>query len=251
MKKLAIATIFLTILLFIVVQAQASTVSFSDNTIYWPGYPGQTSSIDNTDENGVPKFKGGRVDFSGATLTDVAIGMKWYDNTNSLLQHLAAGDLFIDINADQTWDYVVHESATGGQALWGIKSGGSPIALGTYSPVKPDYYEYSNDTWVWSGTPRKYHPVNIIPGNTDLEELHGVTFSDDMPGTLEGDGLYYIYWAGLNIDTGGNAIILGWTINCANDVIYEKIPAVPIPGAIWLLFSGSVGLLGLKKRFLS
>ena len=53
----------------------------------------------------------------------------------------------------------------------------------------------------------------------------------------------------------GNERAIGKIINSlykqGADVIYEKIPAVPIPGAIWLLFSGSVGLLGLKKRFLS
>lgn len=51
---------------------------------------------------------------------------------------------------------------------------------------------------------------------------------------------------------GGDA---GWTghnegsLWYANNVMYAKLTAVPIPGAVWLLGSGLVGIVGMRRKF--
>jgi len=43
---------------------------------------------------------------------------------------------------------------------------------------------------------------------------------------------------------------IGWTVNCANDVIYEHLDPVPEPGTLLLLSLGIIGLAVMqRKRF--
>jgi len=62
-------------------------------------------------------------------------------------------------------------------------------------------------------------------------------------------GISYIasgrYWT--DSSTAGDYLTLGWaTATCANDVI--RGAPVPIPTAAWLLGSGLVGLVGIRRR---
>ena len=56
----------------------------------------------------------------------------------------------------------------------------------------------------------------------------------------------------LNFDVAGKDVIIGWTLNCANDVLRETvaIPS-PEPGTMALLGLGLVGLVWGRKRFFS
>ena len=42
---------------------------------------------------------------------------------------------------------------------------------------------------------------------------------------------------------------VGFTVNCANDVIYQEVNMpVPIPGTLFLLGSGLLGLISIKRK---
>jgi hypothetical protein len=60
------------------------------------------------------------------------------------------------------------------------------------------------------------------------------------------DGPVYAYNAGFGKEWDGNS---GWVM-VPDTKYYTPPPQVPIPGAVWLLGSGLLGLLGLRRKFL-
>jgi len=65
---------------------------------------------------------------------------------------------------------------------------------------------------------------------------------------VSGWGTTSITFHNLSIDlTGVGEIAIGWTQNCANDVLYESVP-VPEPGTLFLFSTGLLGLLFVSRR---
>ena len=85
--------------------ANAYSIAFGDDSIYWPGWNNGTSD-DGQDTIGIPDFLGGVAEFNGGgLLTSLTFNVQ--STSSSLWSVLTLGDLFIDVASDQTWNYVV------------------------------------------------------------------------------------------------------------------------------------------------
>jgi len=141
----------------------------------------------------------------------------------------------------------------------------SPKGTSTIGLIVQAYYLASDYTWVEAplqvgGT--NFSPENIAASITGIPA--GFTLTREVYGkTILGDDSYAYYFK-YNLDQliaeGGSKVLTanfdffydGTSIGVSNGVRINVVPfvdaTVPIPGAIWLLGSGLIGLLGFRKN---
>jgi hypothetical protein len=226
-------------LFFIAGPVSATFISFGDTAIYWPGYSAtnDTYGPDNTrDVIGDPSLTGGQIEIIAGKIKSIGISGKGYTINGGPLSglKLASGDLFLSIDGDTSWDYVV-------RTYPGVVTGDVSGQKNVYSVAIPlsnsgSYLMTGNDvTSPWAGYDiRNQHPyaLNYDPSSffgtaqySGLVESGLTKWTFDTPITVTGD------------------IYVGWTVSCANDVIYEKVPSTPEPATLMLMGFGS-GFMG-------
>jgi hypothetical protein len=279
MRRLVIFLLVTTCcLLFIVPKVRAVVVNFSDNYRYWPGWQNGTGD-DGTDSIGIPdlikSINGGSVTIENDQLKKVEIT---YTGNSSYWDVLFPGDLFIDTSADDgenDWDYLVKVftdpvgpapdniyhvpsmETPGSYALYNINgqklndastnsnyimSGNDGV--GNWDKDSPNNSHYSNDWKI-----RDDHPVSLDVSSYTLVAPN-VGFSG-WPKTNPSNVIRTASFDLSNapISLGYDDFIVGFGMNCANDVIYERIDTpTPEPSTILLLLSGLFGLGILKKK---
>lgn len=278
LPKLTLAVTATALLFFQNIGAYASTFTFTDDYIAFPGYPSYTPWGNGVDEYGNPQIKSMVV-----TL----------DSTNTLLQKVTLNldpnhtgiirwdNLFINTSYvalpepgstnstwDQSWDYLVH---TGGETTNSFSSASNKIwgdvwtKNGLYSIKAPPQGGYSGfyttvtgtrwDGTTYSSSEAVGHPDGIDQDFVNPNEITGKTTKDKttyITGKQSGSQIVYDFTS-LTIGSipGGIPIIDGFTIAytpwCANDVFLASAP-VPEPATLLLFGSGIVGLAGLRLR---
>lgn len=204
------------------------TQTFADTAIIWDGWSAQVN--DSTSENiGFPKIESTSVSMDEHTLTKIVF------NLSETYLGVDSGDLFIDANADKTWDYVVKTlnyglNTTSTAYLYAINAG------------LTDFGKYE---------------TSAIPGGrighaTGLEDMTAASILGTVSYVAQGGptyspGFVSFDFAGLNAPLSFTSdFIIGYTFTCANDVVYEQVP-VPEPGTFAMLGAGLLGL-GLFAR---
>ena len=243
MKKLLLG-IFLMGFVFVFVQgaAQATLYSFGDESIHWPGWKDNHYTSHNTqDVVGTPNLRGGVVDVGNDGYLDYV--KIFYSSVGS---DYSAGDLFIDLDGDQYWDYVVHNTYSNTSGHYrGISSSKlyqTHIALDSQTA-----YLLSQDTWHFGNhvsSFRNDHPT-VLKDVSNLQSLGNVSVTDfdhNLNGQPIPAGTAVVFdftdiTSGTNWNW-GNAII-GFSPTCSNDVIYSHVPE---PATVLLIGFGLVGL---------
>lgn len=177
------------------------------------------------------------------------------------------GDIFIDVNSDNTWDYIIHNPtnlvyATSGQYSYSnIKSSNvstswnvyeTSLSYATNDISNPSLYNMST---VFEGNQRGYdwrknHPIQATSSaltNAEIVDTASVIWPETAAYNTK--DIYATWDLGTGLSLAGKTITVAFTVSCANDVFFEtfNIPN-PEPVSLLLMGAGLVGIAGLTKR---
>jgi hypothetical protein len=119
--------------------------------------------------------------------------------------------------------------------------------LNQMNPATTSFFEFDNPGLLWGGGFLAGFNVvarslngSIIDTAQILPAGH-YQYRDIFKTRLEGSGIHSIEFIKIANSNGG-------AIAPIDNVLFAEVTPVPIPGAIWLLGSGIVGLVGLQRR---
>lgn len=111
-------------------------------------------------------------------------------------------------------------------------------ATNTFNNVYGKWYENNAHVWTYFGL---YFPPNTGPASADTDPTGIFAFVAEKGAPSWSDGQFDALY-GLIVANSGNAVSVTGT------GIMTAAP-VPVPPSVWLLGSGLIGLVGLRRRF--
>jgi len=159
-----------------------------------------------------------------------------------------SGDLFINTSdSDLVWDFVVRAMGTNlnGSATLGLYA----IAQGYDSAIVANRPAYAYSSY------GPYNPAEgyNAPTNEAIRSRLPVGLLNTPTSNALGNVAYSVTNTDITFDfvnsplSFGGDFIIGYTVTCANDVVYQEVP-VPEPGTLVLFGFGLVGLAIYGKR---
>jgi hypothetical protein len=246
------------------------TLNWTDNVTHWTDWG--NSDENGTDVIGEPQITGGTAVINNGYLTQVTFSYASWSHSN-----MYPGDLFLDTNSDNTWDYVVslyngnsntddynpptkttsskYSPTTTFTNVNSVYSSTAPIysisllengPASTSSPTPSFGYLVTgaDNTGYWSGFYIRNNQPFAVTGLTSapLSTAADVSY---VVGTNPGSLIF-------NIPSGfvpfSGSVTIGFATNCANDVVYSTTSTVPEPSTTVLLGSGLIMVIGLLRR---
>jgi hypothetical protein len=255
-------------LFFLTATAFSNTViNWTDNATHWPGWPdSQNPSRNSIDAFGEPDITGGTIVISDMGLLQ-QVTFNFSTPPGWTFSLMYPGDLFLDTDSDGTWDYVVslyngNTNESDNQTRYQPHSPFSPAPVysinlpldGPASQGSSPSFGYlitgADNTGYWAGylirNDQPFAVTGLTSSNSTSLGNAVVSFTDEHESPL----VFALDLSSTEIPISG-PLTIGFTTNCANDVVYDTVTPIPEPPTNMLLGAGLIlaaGVLRPKRR---